>query len=194
MANYKTRPMTDPLRNFKFQVQIVGSLIPGLSTNTNMGFTNVSGLSMNTEMVPYREGGWNTNFHKLPGQTDFGPLTLTQGIVYTRPEMWNLAKSMFAVQWGNGTLPLTPGGATTDFRYTTVIRVMDHPVTQGAGSGSPNGIDPAGAKLAFVLYNCWTGSVAFNDLDATGNAVLVSQMTMHHEGFDVVWGVDATKA
>ena len=150
-----------------------------------LAFTNVAGLNMNTEMVPYREGGWNTNFHKLPGQTDFGPLTLVQGVMHTRPGMWELAKTMFAVQWGGGTLD-----ETTDFRYTTVIRVLDHPITKGPGAGGPD-INPQGARLAFVLRDCWTGSVAFNELDAAGNAVLISQMTMHHEGFDVVFGNDA---
>jgi phage tail-like protein len=181
---YVTRQRSDPLRNFKFQVQLVYP--PLANVLADMAFTNVAGLSMNTEMVPYREGGWNTNFHKLPGQTDFGPLTLIQGIMHARPGMWELAKTMFAVQWGNGTLL-----DTTDFRYTTVIRVLDHPITRGPGSGV--NVSPQGARLAFVLYNCWTGSVAFNDLDATGNAVLVSQMTMHHEGFDVVYGQDASR-
>jgi phage tail-like protein len=179
-----TRPQSDPMRNFKFQVQLVYP--PLQAVVKDMAFTNVSGLSMNTEMIPYREGGWNTNFHKLPGQTDFGPLTLVQGIQSTRPGMWELAKNMFAYQQGDGTL-----AEGTDYRYTTIIRVLDHPITLGDASGS-NG-SPAGARLAFVVYNCWTGTVAFNDLDASGNAVLISQMTMHHEGFDVIFGEDASR-
>jgi len=182
-----TRPQSDPLRNFKFQVSITGN---GAMNIADMGFTNVSGLSMNTEMIPYREGGWNTNFHKLPGQTDFGPLTLVQGMLSTRPGMWELARNMFALQQGN----TPPGnlGIGTDFRYTTVIRVLEHPVTVGAAAGFQG--EPDGARLAFVVYNCWTGTVAFNDLDASGNAVLISQMTMHHEGFDVIFGADAATA
>jgi phage tail-like protein len=180
-----TRPASDPMRNFKFQVSITGA---GSTNVADMGFTNVTGLSMNTEMIPYREGGMNTNFHKLPGQTDFGPLTLVQGILSTRSGMWDLARNMFALQLGGP--PPNPGIAQGgDFRYTTVIRVLDHPVTVGDGAaGIPS---PAAARLAFVVYNCWTGTVAFNDLDASGNAVLISQMTMHHEGFDVIFGADA---
>lgn len=189
---YAVRPRTDPLRNFKFQVQI--TYPPLQSVVGDMGFTNVAGINMNTEMIPYREGGWNTNFHKLPGQTDFGPLTLIQGIMQSRPGMWQLAKNMFAVQWGAGTLE-----ANTEFRFTTVVRVLDHPITKGAGSGTTPGKNggggsPQGARLAFVFYDCWVGSVAFNDLDAAGNAVLISQMTMHHEGFDVIYGNDAIAA
>jgi phage tail-like protein len=97
---YDVRSRTDPMRNFKFQVQIVHPTLQ--SAVANMGFTNVAGLNMTTEAVPYREGGWNTNPHKLPGQTDFGPLTLIQGVMYTTPGMWLLAKNIFAVQWGSG--------------------------------------------------------------------------------------------
>ena len=184
--SYTTRRTTDPIRNFKFQVEI--NYPPIYDTVAHMGFTNVAGLNMNTEMIPYREGGWNTNYHKLPGTTDFGPLTLVQGIMHARNGMWELAKTMFAVNWGGGTLD-----ATSNYRYTTVIRVLDHPITThpGAGVDSAGGISKAGARLAFVCRECWTGSVAFNDLDAAGNAVLISQMTMHHEGFDVVYGEDA---
>lgn len=173
---------TDPMRNFKFQVQIIH---PTVHNVLNMGFTNVAGLNMTTEVIPYREGGWNTNAHKLPGQTDFGPLTLIQGIMWDRPGMWELAKNIFAVQWGEGSLAEGTGGAPPQFRFTTLIRVLDHPITAGAASGTAA---PAGARLAFDVKDCWVGSVAFNDLDAGGNAVLISQMTMHHEGFDVLYG------
>jgi phage tail-like protein len=182
------------MRNFKFRVKIDYSapgapVIPGIA---DMGFTNVAGINMTTEVINYREGGWNTNYHKLPANTDFGPLTLIQGVVRTKPGMWNLAKNMFAVQWGEGNLAAAPaGGLGTQFRFTTTVRVLDHPITQGAASGSG---DDSGARLAFKFYNCWVGSVAFNDLDAAGNSVLISQMTMHHEGFDVFFDQDAVAA
>jgi phage tail-like protein len=188
------------MRNFKFLVTIDYTAagapqIPGLA---DMGFTNVAGINMTTEVINYREGGWNTNYHKLPANTDFGPLTLIQGVVRTKPGMWNLAKNMFAVQWGQGNLAApAPGnpdnGNGTNFRFNTTVRVLDHPITKNPGSGSP-GDGFAGARLAFKFYNCWVGSVAFNDLDAAGNSVLISQMTMHHEGFDVFFDQDAIAA
>ena len=183
---FAVRTRDDPMRNFKFQVQIIHPTLG--DTVANMGFTNVAGLNMTTDVIPYREGGWNTNYHKLPGQTDFGPLTLIQGVMSTVPGMWTLAKHMFNLQWGD------PGGlyADTQYRFSTVIRVLDHPITSGAGSGAPaQAHPPDGARLAFSVRDCWVGSVAFNDLDASGNAVLISQMTMHHEGFDVIYGAPA---
>ena len=146
-----------------------------------MGFMVMEGIAMNTDMVQYREGGWNTNPHKLPGQTDFAPLTLAAGVFYTKPGMWNLAKQMFSVQWGQGTI-----GLGEEFRYDMAVRVLDHPVTDGPASGSTG--DLSGAVMAFAFYNCWTASINFNNLSSMENAVLVHQMQVHHEGFDVFFG------
>jgi phage tail-like protein len=177
----RTRLRADPVRNFKFQVQLFHSDSTLSSRLGEMGFMSVEGMAMNTDMVPYREGGWNTNPHKLPGQTDFPPLTMSAGVFYDRPHMWDLAKQMFAVQWGAGTI-----GMGEEFRYDMAVRVLDHPVTDGPASGSTRSTE--GAVLAFAFYNCWTGSVGFNNLDSMGNSIMIHQMTVHHEGFEVFWG------
>jgi len=95
--------------------------------------------------------------------------------------MWNLAKQMFSVQWGQGTI-----GMGEEFRYDMAVRVLDHPVTDGPASGSTG--DTSGAILAFSFYNCWTASIGFNNLSSMENAVLIHQMQVHHEGFDVFYG------
>ena len=112
---------------------------------------SVEGIAMNTEMVPYREGGWNTNPHKLPGQTDFAPLTMSAGVFHDKPGMWNLAKMMFASSGAQGTI-----GMYEDFRFNMAVRVLDHPVTDGIASGSQGTID--GAVVGFAFYNCWAAS------------------------------------
>lgn len=180
----RTRITADPVRNFKFQVQLFHADATMQTEIAKMGFMTVEGISMNTEMVPYREGGWNTNPHKLPGLTDFAPLSMSAGVFYTKPGMWNLAKQMFSVQWGNGTI-----GMGAEFRFDMAVRVMDHPVTKGGQSGSDGGI--TGAVMAFAFYNCWAASVGFSGLNAMDNSVLIHQMTVHHEGFDVFWDADA---
>jgi len=91
---------------------------------------------------------------------------------------------MFSVQWGRGTI-----GMGEEFRYDMAVRVLDHPVTDGPQSGSTG--DTSGAVLAFAFYNCWTASIGFNNLSAMENAVLVHQMQVHHEGFDVFHGAHA---
>jgi phage tail-like protein len=178
---------TDPVRNFKFNVEASHPTLGNIFAR--MGFMSVEGIAMNTEMVPYREGGWNTAPHKLPGQTDFAPLTMSSGVFYDKPEMWNLAKQMFAVQWGQGTISM-PNGQMNDmqFRYDLVVRVMGHPITQGNPSGSNPDAPYAGALMAFKFINCWTASVGFNGLNAMDNAIMIHQMTVHHEGFETFFG------
>jgi phage tail-like protein len=181
----RTRLRADPVRNFKFQVQLFHSDATLSRQIGEMGFMSVEGIAMNTEMVAYREGGWNTNPHKLPGQTDFSPLTMSAGVFYNKPGMWKLAKQMFAVQWGQGTI-----GMGEEFRFDMAVRVLDHPVTDGPESGSTR--DTSGAVMAFAFYNAWVASVGFNNLNAMGNEVLIHQMTVHHEGFETFFGtVDA---
>jgi phage tail-like protein len=176
----------DPIRNFKFNVQ--ASLSDKGDPFADFGFMSVDGIAMNTEMVAYREGGMNTTPHKLPGQTDFSPLTMSTGIYYNRAELWGLAKMMFSVQHGGGTLGMT-NGQITEFRYDLVVRVLGHPVTDGKESGSVS--DIAGALLAYRFVNCWTASVGFSGLNASGNEIVVQQMTVHHEGFNVYFGNEA---
>ena len=181
----RTRLRADPVRNFKFQVQMFHSDATLSRLIGEMGFMSVEGIAMTTEMVAYREGGWNTNPHKLPGQTDFAPLTMSAGVFHTKPGMWYLAKQMFAVQWGQGTI-----GMGEEFRFDMAVRVLDHPVTDGPASGSTR--DTSGSVMAFAFYNAWVASVGFNNLSAMDNAVLIHQMTVHHEGFEVFFGtVDA---
>lgn len=174
---------SEPLRSFKFLVDATGN--EGGDIFASMGFMSVDGIAMNTDMLPYREGGMNTTPHKLPGQTDFSPLTLSSGVFYSKPHMWNRAKMMFAVNHGSGTLAFS-GGEITQFRYKLDIRVLGHPVTKGGASGQPRGYE--GAVLAFEFINCWTASVGFSGLNAQDNNILIHQMQVHHEGFEVYWG------
>lgn len=173
---------SDPVRNFKFLVDAVG--VDGMVFK-KMGFMSVEGIAMDTDMTAYREGGYNTTPHKLPGQTNFQPLTMSSGVFFDTPEMWNLAKKMFAVQHGAGTLDFA-NGQITQYRYTLTVRVMGHPVTHGPASMSTRSYD--GAVIAFQFYNCWTASVGFGGLDAQNNGILVHQMQVHHEGFEVFFG------
>lgn len=177
----RTRLRADPVRNFKFQVQLFDPQAGFNESFAKIGFMSVEGLAMNTEMVAYREGGWNTNPHKLPGQTDFAPLTMSAGVFYNKPGMWNLARRMFSVQWGQGTL-----GVGEDYRFNMAVRVLDHPVTEGAASGVQG--KPDGAVMAFAFYNCWAASIGYNGLNAMDNAILIHQMTVHHEGMETFFG------
>jgi phage tail-like protein len=190
-VNRTARNLTDPLRNFKFQVEITSPDTTIQGAIAEMGFTSVEGLNMSTEMIPYREGGWNTNPHKIPGMTDFSPVTLSSGVFAKKKGMWDVARRMFDVQWGGGGNAPTLG-YSTDYRFDMLIRVFDHPVTSGYGSGARNSVE--GAALAFKIYNAWVANVAYSGLSSMDNSILVSQMTVHHEGLAVFYGPEETKA
>ena len=159
---------SDPLRNFKFEVNIAHPAFP--SGFLKMGFMNVSGLSQTTEVIPYREGGMNTTTQKMPGQTDFAPISLSRGVIVGDQPILKWVKQLFVVQQGTG----TRSAGLVDFRATLTINVKDHPVTRG----------PVPTKAQFKVYNAWPTAVAWSDLDAGANAILVNQMTLAHEGFD----------
>lgn len=157
---------TDPLRNFKFNVSINH---PGIDGFASMGFMTVSGLNITTEVIPYREGGMNTTTQKMPGQSDFAPITLSQGVAVGAGPMWKWMQQLFTVMQGTGTG--TPGA---NFRANIDIMVLDSPVTT---SQVP-------VKAVYRVYNAWPTSIAFSDLDAGANAVLMQQFSFAHEGFD----------
>ncbi len=62
----------DPYGAYNFRVQIEGIIIGG--------FSEVSGLKIETEVYPIREGGMNAFEHKLPKYTKFSDITLKKGI------------------------------------------------------------------------------------------------------------------
>jgi phage tail-like protein len=171
---------TDPLRNFKFNVQINHPKARGL---INMGFMSVQGLNISTEVIPYREGGMNTTTQKMPGQTDFAPITLSRGLAVGNHGMMDWMLELFSVIAGQG-YRASGSGPANDFRTTMVINILDHPVTKGI----------APVKASFKVYNAWPSSVSWSDLDAGANAIVVNQMTLQHEGFEFKLADTAGKA
>jgi phage tail-like protein len=187
---------SDPLRNFRFVVYLYHKDITSLA---KMGFMAVSGLAVNNEVIPYREGGNNTTTRKMPGQSDFGPLTLTRGFMAApimsgaantqvgTHEIYDWFTQIFTVQLGAG-FGKPPNGQTQgNFRINAAIDVLAHPITQG-GTGHSNaaGIDnPPATKARFLLYNCWPMGYSFSDLEAGGNAVFIENLTLAHEGWTV---------
>jgi phage tail-like protein len=64
--------MPDPIRNFRFNVEIDGI--------TNAGFSEASGFDSTTDSIEYREGKDPPHVRKLPGLTKFGDITLKWGL------------------------------------------------------------------------------------------------------------------
>jgi phage tail-like protein len=191
--NNRSNLKTDPIRNFRFLVDF----IPHDSKATwkdpvTMGFTSVSGLSVTTDSIPYREGGYNTTVHQIPGQTTFSPVTLQRGVIIGTKQNWEWMRQLFATVQGGAK---NVQGAS--FRADLEIRVLSHPIPGSAGGSGTGGSNTAAndhVAMRFKVYNAWVTSVAYSDLNAGDNAIFVEQVTLVHEGFDVNWASDITAA
>lgn len=179
---------TDPVRNFKFQVQIQpqGAALQGImGAPLIMGFAVVSGLAVQHEMIAYREGGMNTHPHKMVGQSDFAPVTFSKGVFANEASLyqWNL----FLHSWSQGGITVgSSSSADNDYRCDIMVTVNDHPVSSGTystpGSDGPEP-DIGAAKIGYRLFNCWPGSYALTDLNAGDSSIMIQQMVINHEGF-----------
>jgi len=194
MATYSLSTVqTDPIRNFKFLVTFSSPNDKSgkLSSSSggifgSMGFVSVSGLSIATETIAYREGGYNTNVHQIPGQTAFTPITLTRGSMIGQSGSWDWMSRLFSV--------LTPTLGTTndlgsEFRVDLDIQVLSHPnpaaSTGNGGTQAGLGDSTQHTSLRFKVYNAWITSLAYSNLDAGSNTLMVEEMTLVHEGFEV---------
>jgi phage tail-like protein len=193
---------TDPLRNFKFTVQFVpldtalGNLLVGVG---DLGFAQMGGLSVQNELIAYREGGMNTHPHKMVGQSDFPAVSFARGAFAKQDQLWKWQKFMHS--WINGGVEGFNGGANGDeeganYRCNILVKVYDHPYTMDGAkyaydSSDPNSsLNPGNVKLAFKLFNAWPGAYGLSDLNAGDNGIMIQQLNIHHEGFHVAWTAD----
>ena len=202
--NNRSTLLTDPLRNFRFlvtfhpqDVTIGGNTKAGQGWATNlnsvtMGFTSVSGLATSVEAIPYREGGYNTTVHQLPGQTSFAPLNLQRGVMLGNRQAWDWMRELFRTVQSN-----TARQALDNFRCDIEIQVLSHPmasVQTNQSGATTDGVQDDHVAMRIKVYNAWITSLAYSDLSAGDNAILVEAMSLVHEGFDISWGTDLTAA
>lgn len=203
-VNNRGQLRTDPIRNFRFIARFTPygtSDGNGWSPNkVSIGFSSISGLNQSTESIPYREGQHNTTVHQIPGQTTFSPITFQRGVVLGSSQHWDWAKMLFRVNDPNG----KQINFKNSFRAQIDVDVLLHPVpysTTKQSYGEGVAVGPNGAAsddvvaMKFTVYNAWPTSVAYSDLNAGDNALLVEQLTVTHEGFEVDWvtGKDGPK-
>jgi len=74
----------DPYKNFRFFVEIHGTL--------QAGFSDCSGFGSNVEVIEYREGGDPAHVRKLPGKTSYPDITLKWGVT-TSHELYDWHKT-----------------------------------------------------------------------------------------------------
>ncbi len=136
-----------PLSKFHFQVDWGG---------TRIGFTEVSGLDVETEVIEYRDGA-SPAYHKLkmPGMQKFGTVTLKRGTFRNDNEYY---------AWWN-TVSLN-----TVERRDLTISLLDE------------AHEPV---VTWKIINAWPTKVQSTDLKADGNEVAIESIELAHEGLTV---------
>jgi phage tail-like protein len=193
LTTYKSSLATDPLRSFRYNATFVpagvdavfdGRIVTDSNTTANTagkstgwfgGFTNITGLGINVQNITYREGGYNTTVHQIPGMTTFQPVTFTRGTLYGHDQAITWMRGMFAAAQGTG-LNNRGAGSNAGFRTDIYITVNDHPNTDAANDY---------AKMTFKVHNAWITALNYTDLDATNGAILFETMQLVHEGLSV---------
>jgi phage tail-like protein len=186
---------TDPVRNFKFQVTIQPTANSTLATVLNgigdLGFAAMTGVSVQHQMVGYREGGMNTHTHKLVGQSDFGPITFSRGVIAEQSHLWKWSE--FLHSWNTATVGGSDSTITggNDYRCNIMVKVFDHPHSVGtyqeSGTTSSAANNLGKVRLGIKLFDCWPGAYTLSDLSAGDSGIIVQQLTVHHEGFKLGW-------
>lgn len=185
--------MTDPVRNFRFLVTFKPTdEWKDAAKPAKMGFVSLSGLSVTTEPIAYREGGYNTNVHQIPGQSAFTPITLSKGVMLNQESNMLWMKRLFSV-----ITPSVTSGVGAGFRCNLDIQVLSHPNPQastGAGTTQAQATTAYDqhTSLRFKVYNAWISSLSYSNLDAGSNTLMVEEMSLVHEGFDVAYAKDYT--
>lgn len=168
---------TDPLRNFKFVVQINHEVAdPSGNVSTigfNMGFTSVDGFQASVAPIPYRTGNMNTTAQQIPGQASFPPISFSRGVLVGSRANYDWFRQVFSTIVGEGDF-VANGNPAMGFRAHVDVWVLPHPRTD-TSSFHPT--------AHFKIYNAWPSSLSYSGLNAGDNAFMVEQMTLVHEGW-----------
>lgn len=198
LSTFNSSIATDPLRSFRFRATFTAAADAvfdtritdatgtqntstagtptGFSAGWAGGFTNITGLQTNVQSIQYREGGYNTTVHQMPGLTTFTPVTFTRGVLYGNDQAITWMRGLFSAAAGTGLVGV--GATAKGFRLNINIFVNQHPVTDDT---SANNVD----QMVFRLHNAWITNLSYTDLDATNGAILFESMQVVHEGLSV---------
>lgn len=93
--------MENPLLQYNFLLEIDGT------SEAVAGFTEVSGINMESDIVEYREGADTATVRKMPGLRKYGNITLKRGYT-TNTELWDWRKTVIdgATERKSGTIIL----------------------------------------------------------------------------------------
>jgi phage tail-like protein len=166
---------TDPLRSFRFYAEFTAkgtAFSDRIDKGWTGGFSNISGLNITTQAIQYREGGYNTTVHQVPGMTTFSPIVFQRGVLDGNDQAITWMRGLFSAASGDG---LATAGKS--FRVDINIYVMDHPNANANNANIP--------KMGFKVHNAWITNLNYTDLNANDGALLFESMQLVHEGLSV---------
>lgn len=128
-----------------------------------IGFTEASGLSFETEVIEYREGN-SPKYNKLkqPGLTKYSDITLKRGTFEGDHDFYAQWKETYFFQEGNST--------GSRFRRTVSIKLLNE------------NHEPI---ITWVVENAWPSKLESTDLKADANEVAIESLTLVHEGLTI---------
>ncbi len=139
--------MAYPLPVFHFKVEWGG---------TNIGFSEVSGLNLETQVIEYRDGASpEYSVKKMPGIPKYGNITLKRGITKSDNEFY---------QWLNTTK------LNTVERRDIIINLLN---------------EEHEPVMTWKIVNAFPVKVEGPGLKATGNEVAIESIELAHEGLTI---------
>jgi len=160
----KTTERDDPYLSLRFAVDLG---IPGVK----LGFTKVSGLTMEFGVVEVKEvTGLNLSW-QLPDRGKVGPVTLERGLTNSQA-LYYWFESCQANFVSGGGKP-NAQGQRSQFPRTTVTVML-------FGKGS----SPEKPAYSWVLHDAWPTKFVGGDLDSSSGNVVVESLELAVEGID----------
>jgi len=125
-----------------------------------MGFTEVTGLDFETEVIEYREGN-SVKYNKLkqPGLTKYSNVTLKRGTFLGDFDYFELWKNTYFFQ-----------EVKEKYRTNVIIQLMD---------------EQHNPIITWSLTNAWPTKIQATDLKADANEVAIESMELVHEGLTI---------
>jgi phage tail-like protein len=144
-----------PLPKFHFEVNWGG---------TRMGFTEVTGLDLETEVIEYREGNSPVySKNAQPGLKKLTHVTMKRGTVLEDFEFFKLWRETAKFQESNKIKKV--------FRRDITIKLLN---------------EEHQPIISWTLLNAWPCKVQSTDLKADGNEVAIETMELVHEGMTII--------
>ena len=144
-----------PLPKFHFQVE--------WGDGFRIGFTEVSGLDFETEVIEYREGhSKQYNKSKQPGLTKFSNVTLKRGTFLGDYDFYKEWQKTYYFQEKDG---------SNKFRRDVTIKLLN---------------ENHEAIITWKLLNAWPSKVQSTDLKADANEVAIETMELVHEKLEIM--------